>query len=167
MRKVHTFNVVEEDPNVIKDHEIRLKRIYNTGMIDIQKRDSQGNLKSIVTNTDVLANPEKGLTPVASGDGFDQAYETLLSVATTAGKEVKANDPSIAALSEAVSVVSSYLPTKSHSIQVGPNKINVAGYVNDDGGSSLLLVLSTIDVTLTVSISDTGDGYIFKKFEIV
>ena len=144
MKKIKRVIVVEGEPSEIKN-EILLQKNETTGKIDLLKRDSSGNLKSIVENGDVLANPSKGLTSVATGDEFDQAYEALLALATDSGAEVELDT----SVSYNIAVLSQYLPQKSESLIKGTNKINVAGYVDSTG-----FIISTVDTTLKGSYSD-------------
>lgn len=143
MKKFKRVIVVEGEPSEIKN-EVLLKRNSTTNKIDLLKRDSNGVLKSIVENSDVLANPSKGLTSVAAGDEFDQAYESLLALATSAGAEVTIDDT----VSHNIAVLSEYLPQKNESIVKGTNKINVAGYIDTTG-----FIISTVDTTLKGSFS--------------
>ena len=151
MKKIKRVIVVEGDPSEIKK-EILLKRNNATNKIDLLKRDSSGVLKSIVENSDVLANPEKGLTPVASGDEFDQSFETLLNLATTEGAEVELDE----ALQVAIGTVADYLPRIDESVVKGTNKINVSGYVDTtkviiSTGGTMLKIAFTSDSKVTLT----------------
>lgn len=143
MKKIKRVIVVEGEPSEIKN-EILLQKNSTTGKIDLLKRDPSGVLRSLVENGDVLANPSKGLTPVATGDEFDQAYEALLALATESGAEVEL-DTSVV---HNIEVLSQYLPQKSESVIKGTNKINVAGYTDSTG-----FIVSTVDITLKGSYS--------------
>ena len=152
MKKIKRVIVVEGEPSEIKN-EILLQKNSITGKIDLLKRNSSGVLKSIVENGDVLANPSKGLTPVATGDEFDQVYEALLALATASGAEVEL-DTSVA---HNIEVLSQYLPQKSESVIKGTNKINVAGYVDSTG-----FIISTVDITLKGSYTDDNKITLLK-----
>lgn len=152
MKKIKRVIVVEGEPSEIKN-EILLQKNETTGKIDLLKRDSSGNLKSIVENSNVLANPSKGLTPVAIGDEFDQAYEALLALATDSGAEVELDT----SVSYNIAVLSQYLPQKSESVIKGTNKINVAGYVDSTG-----FIVSTVDTTLKGSYTDDSKITLIK-----
>ena len=151
MKKIKRVIVVEGDPSEIKK-EILLKRNNTTNKIDLLKRDSSGVLRSIVENGDVLANPDKGLTPVASGDEFDQSFETLLNLATTEGAEVELDE----ALQVAIGTVADYLPRIDESVVKGTNKINVSGYVDTSKviistGGTMLKIAFTSDSKVTLT----------------
>lgn len=151
MKKIKRVIVVEGDPSEIKK-EILLKRNNTTNKIDLLKRDSSGVLRSIVENGDVLANPDKGLTPVASGDEFDQSFETLLNLATTEGAEVELDE----ALQVAIGTVADYLPRINESVVKGTNKINVSGYVDTtkviiSTGGTMLKIAFTSDSKVTLT----------------
>lgn len=151
MKKIKRVVVVEGEPSEIKN-EILLKKNDNTGKIDLLKRDSSGVLKSIVENGDVLANPDKGLTPVAAGDEFDQSFETLLNLATAEGAEVELDE----ALQVAIGTVADYLPRIDESVVKGTNKINVSGYVDTSKviistGGTMLKIAFTSDSKMTLT----------------
>lgn len=152
MKKIKRFIVVEGEPSEIKN-EILLQKNSTTGKIDLLKRNSSGVLKSIVENGDVLANPSEGLTPVATGDEFDQAYEALISLATASGADVELS----ALVQHNIEILSKYLPQKSESVMKGTNKINVAGYVDSTG-----FIISTVDITLKGSYTDDNKITLLK-----
>ncbi len=150
MKKIKRVIVVEGEPSEIKN-EILLKKNDNTGKIDLLKRDSSGILKSIVENSDVLANPEKGLTSVATGDEFDQAYEALLALFTGVAEERGEVEVTLTnAIKHNIATLTEYLPQKSKSVVKGTNKINVAGYVDSTG-----FIVSTVNITLKGSYTDS------------
>lgn len=151
MKKIKRFIVVESEPSEIKN-EILLQKNSTTGKIDLLKRNSSGVLKSIVENSDVLANPSKGLTPVATGDEFDQAFETLLSAATEEGAVVDLDE----AIQIAIGTIADYLPNIDESTIKGTNKINVSGYVDSteivvSTGATMLKVAFTSDSQVTLT----------------
>ena len=151
MKKIKRVIVVEGEPSEVRN-EILLKRNDATGKVDLLKRDSSGILKSIVENSDVLANPEKGLTPVAIGDEFDQAFETLLSAATEEGAVVDLDE----AMQIAIGTIVDYLPDIDESTIKGTNKINVSGYVDStkivvSTGATMLKVAFTSDSQVTLT----------------
>lgn len=158
MKRIISYNVIEGDPNEIDSNEIWFKRDYNTGQIDLQKRDALGELKSIVINTSIIANPDKGLTPVASGDEFDSAYEALLALATEEGASVPLSEQ----VSKEIGVLADYLPLQADSTQIGTNKINVSGYLTSGG-----LYVSTGNTILKVSgLSSEAQNVVLTKVEI-
>lgn len=151
MKKIKRVIVVEGEPSEVRN-EILLKRNNATGKVDLLKRDSSGILKSIVENSDVLANPEKGLTPVAIGDEFDQAFETPLSAATEEGAVVDLDE----AIQVAIGTIVGYLPDIDESTIKGTNKINVSGYVDStkivvSTGATMLKVAFTSDSQVTLT----------------
>lgn len=155
MKKIKRVIVVEGEPSEVRN-EILLKRNDATGKVDPLKRDSSGILKSIVENSDVLANPEKGLTPVATGDEFDQAFETLLSAATEEGAVVDLDE----AIQIAIGTIADYLPNIDESTIKGTNKINVSGYVD-----STEIVVSTGATMLKVAFT-SGSQVTLTKVEL-
>lgn len=156
MKKFKRVIVVEGEPSEIKN-EVLLKRNSTTNKIDLLKRDSNGVLKSIVENGDVLANPSKGLTPVAIGDEFDQAYEALLALFVGAAHENEVTFTLDENTLHNIAILSEYLPQKNESVIKGTNKINVSGYIDSTG-----FIVSTVDTTLKGSYSDDNKITLIK-----
>ena len=136
---------------MVTKHQILYRKDPNSGKIDLQERRDDGELHSIVTNHSVLGNPNKELTPLITGDEFDQALSLLTSKASSAGIEVPVTED----LKQAISIVKQYLPSKEDQNIKGANKINIAGYY-----SNTEVVISTCTQILYISnITDASANF--------
>lgn len=128
-RNVSTFTVIEGDPNLINNNELWYKKYPNTGFIDIQKRDDSGNLKSIVQNTNILANPDIPMQTIVEASEFNNALSTLIDLGTEQGFEVS-KDVYITD----VNIIRKYLPEEKDVTLKACNIIGFIGHKTDDGG---------------------------------
>lgn len=131
-RNVLSFTVVEGDPNLITDNEIWYKKNPNTGFIDLQMRNSEGELKSFVQNNSLLANPELPITTFQESQEFREAFAELKRMASVQGTEV-----SKIAYMPYVEIINKYIPSYGEIGIKMPNIIGLAGSANADGGFTI------------------------------
>lgn len=142
MKKIKRVTVVEGNPSEVRN-EVLLKKNNATGKIDLLKRDSSGTLKSIVLNTDLLAHPEKGLTPLrdpSTGESneFLSALTNLSEAMMGSSTLVQPYDTIMEAVVELteqvqhdIETIAAYLPSANNDDYMFkcPNIINVSGVV--------------------------------------
>lgn len=148
MKQNRYLTVVEGDSNEITKHELYYKENPNTGFIDIQKRNSNGVLESIVQNTSKAANPDLPVTTIMENAEFNAALTTLIGLAESSGSASLALEPE-------VKLIQSYLPNEEEVLYKMPNIIGYIGYKTEDGfvihstDESLMAEIGTDSITLT------------------
>ena len=167
MKKIKRVTVVEGNPSEVRN-EILLKKNNATGKIDLLKRDSSGTLKSIVLNTDLLAHPEKGLTPMMGPTGkqsefmsaFQHLFMTMLTSSTLKLPYVsimKAEVELTEQVQHDIDTIAAYLPSMNNDDYMfkSPNIVNVSGVVriNEENPSKNVIRVGTQDRMLTISFS--------------
>ena len=125
MQKVN-LNIYEGDDNIIGYNDYNLNRVLSTGQIDLQKRDQNGVLKSVVVNTSIIANKKLGLTSILDNTFFNESYKFILDLEQdteiTITKEIFQH----------LNNIKQYLPEENEIWTKESNIINISGYKTDN-----------------------------------
>ena len=125
MQKVN-LNIYEGDDNIIGYNDYNLNRVLSTGQIDLQKRDQNGILKSVVVNTSIIANKNLGLTSILDNTSFNESYRFILDLEQdteiTITKEILQH----------LNNIKQYLPEENEIWTKESNIINISGYKTDN-----------------------------------
>lgn len=139
------LNSVEGNADEVTYYEIFYKKNANTGMVDLQKRDSNGNLISIVQNSNITANPNLPVAPITQLPKVQSALATLEDLATEQGAQV-----SLVHM-DSVNIIRECLPDETDVLYKNSNIIGYIGHKTSDGG----FVLYSVDSGLLAEVSDS------------
>ena len=164
MQKVN-FNIYEGDDNIIGYNDYNLNRVLSTGQIDLQKRDQDGVLKSVVVNTSIVANKNLGLTSILDNTSFNESYRFILDLEQdteiTITKEILQH----------LNNIKQYLPEENEMWTKESNIINISGYKTDnliiicspEGILKCNINISTNKLTLSIFFLLTQENYLRIK----
>ena len=154
MQKVN-LNIYEGDDNIIGYNDYNLNRVLSTGQIDLQKRDQNGILKSVVVNTSIIANKNLGLTSILDNTSFNESYRFILDLEQdteiTITKEILQH----------LNNIKQYLPEKNEIWTKESNIINISGYKTDN-----LIIICSSEGILKCNINISTNKLIISVFSL-
>ena len=124
MQKI-PIKIYEGDDNIIGGELIYNLNRLHSGQIDLQRRDSSGKLKSVVCNTDIVANKDLGLTSILDNKSFEESYKYLLNL--NQNQDIQINSE----VQYHLNNIKKYLPNKKDIWRKESNIINISGYKSD------------------------------------
>ena len=155
MQKVN-LNIYEGDDNIIGYNDYNLNRVLSTGQIDLQKRDQDGVLKSVVVNTSIIANKNLGLTSILDNTSFNESYRFILDLEQdteiTITKEILQH----------LNNIKQYLPEENEMWTKESNIINISGYKTDN-----LIIICSPEGILKCNISISTNKLTISVFSLL
>ena len=155
MQKVN-FNIYEGDDNIIGYNDYNLNRVLSTGQIDLQKRDQDGVLKSVVVNTSIIANKNLGLTSILDNTSFNESYRFILDLEQdteiTITKEILQH----------LNNIKQYLPEENEIWTKESNIINISGYKTDN-----LIIICSPEEILKCNIDTSTNKLTISIFSLL
>lgn len=137
--------IYEGDDNSMGRDVYNLNRILRTEQIDLQKRDKNGKLKSVVCNTDIIADKTLGITSILDNKEFKECFEFFLALDTDIQITI---DSTVA---KYLQIIKQYLPDKKDMYVKGSNIINISGYKDNN-----IIVICTPEGYFKINIDDNS-----------